>query len=110
MMQTEVRHYEEWHLEILPDEGETWPAIRPYTGSRYEMVPDRITLSMRRGTTSVSSPSVSVSGLRLRKDGTTGSLRVHRVYYGTTDTPAWAAELVAAARSKHNLTAEALSR
>jgi len=112
MMQTELRHYEEWHLTICPDEGQTWPKIKPYEGSRsrYEMQPDRLTLVMRRGDNSVLSPSVSVSGLRLRKDGTPGSLRVHRTYYGRTDTPAWAAELVKQARSKHNLTEEALSR
>lgn len=109
-MRTELRHYEEWHLTVTPDEGETWPREHPYSTRGYEMQPDRISIALRRGDSSIMNPSVNVSGIRLKKDGTPGSLRVHRTYYGRTDTPAWITELVTKARSKHNLTQEALER
>lgn len=109
-MKTDLRHFEEWHLTITPEEGETWDRIRPYEISRYMMQPDRLSLVMRRGDGTMLDPSVNVSGLRVKQSGELGSLRVHRTYYGRTDTPAWVAELVAKARSKHNLTKEALER
>jgi hypothetical protein len=101
-MITEVSHREEWHITITPDDGETWPALPPYSSARYDARPDRIDVRLSRGS---GYAGISLSGLRLKKDGTPGSLRV-AIY----DVPAWAAELVEQARSKHNLTREALTR
>jgi hypothetical protein len=102
MSNTEVYHREEWTITIRPDDGETWPAMKPYTSASYEARPDRITVGLSRGS---NYQSVRLSGLRLKKDGTPGSLRV-----SIHTTPAWAAELVTKARSEHNLTAETLTR
>jgi hypothetical protein len=104
-MRTECRHTESWTLIIDREEGDDWPPMKTYSAARYEFAPDRITVTLTRN----AKPSMSVSGLRLRQNGTPGSLRVHTTLWGS-GIPDWLAEAVRAARSKHNLTEEALSR
>jgi hypothetical protein len=102
---TTCQHYESWFLVIDRAEDDDWPDLPPYSGASYEMRPDRITAKLTRD---VPNPHVTLSGLRVRKDGTTGSLRTnHTVWDG--DEP-WVAEVVRKAREQHNLTAEALER
>jgi hypothetical protein len=102
MSNSEVHHREEWTITIRPDDSETWPAMKPYSSANYQARPDRITVGLSRGS---NYQSIRISGLRLRKDGTPGSLRI-----SIHDVPSWAADLVRAHRSQHNLTAEALTR
>jgi hypothetical protein len=107
---TELRHSENWYLTIDHDPAsEPWPAMRPYESATYEFRPDRISLSITRDSNRLHPDiSASISGLRLRKDGSTGSLRVSHSAY--RNPPAWAVIEIEAARSKHNLTKEALER
>jgi hypothetical protein len=99
-------HRESWYLTIDKEEGDDWPDLPPYSGARYEIRPDRITALITSGDTN---PHVTLSGLRVKKDGTTGSLRANHRIYRPGEVP-WVDEVVRKARSQHNLTDEALSR
>jgi hypothetical protein len=105
MPDSTCQHYETWYLEINRAGGDEWPDMKPYASASYEIRPDRITAKITRDNPR---PHVTVSGLRVKKDGTTGSLRAnHTVWNGEEP---WVAGVVRAARSRHNVTEEALSR
>lgn len=99
-------HHESWFLVIDKEEGDDWPDLPPYAGASYEIRPDRISARITRG---IPEPHVTLSGLRVRKDGTAGSLRTSHTVWANDDL-SWVAEVIQAARSRHNVTEEALSR
>jgi hypothetical protein len=106
MPRTTLQHSETWYLIIDREEGDDWPDMPPYTSASYLIRPDRLAAHITRD---IAKPHVTISGLRLKKDGTTGSLRSNHTVY-SSDRLTWVDEAVSKARSKHNITEEALSR
>lgn len=77
-------------ITITPPAGETWPDLP----GEYETIrPDRITVHVQDSSYKGRITRVSASGLRLKQDGTPGSLRVIVSWDDISQPPGWAAEI-----------------
>jgi hypothetical protein len=94
----EVTHIESWAVSITPDEGAGWPVI-PGGAGRNDLQPDLILLQVIPG----QALYVTGSGLRKRRDGSDGALRVNAPWVSLDDLPDWAGRLVADALRQHSL-------
>lgn len=96
-MKATLQHQETWTLTITRDEDdEDWPdaAPVPYSGTGRVFVPESITVILKRGH---SYPAGTISGKRLKIDGTPGVLTTKFRTYGQSFSltgAAWADDIV----------------
>lgn len=102
MPSSSIQHTESWYMIIDRETGDEWPEqLKRYDSDRYSFRPDRLTASWTR---SAPKAHVTVSGIRLKQDGTLGSLRVNHSYFSSG--PPWAVAAVRAERARHEVTEE----
>ena len=95
---TNMEHAESWTITVVPDAGdEPWPLVTGPDGMSLE--PDLILIWLQTGR----DPVVKGSGLRIRRAGTVGSLRVNAPWAVLDDLPDWARKLADAALAEYNL-------
>jgi hypothetical protein len=97
--QSELRHYQQWVLEITPAQADPWPRVTDSRGREFQ--PRRLMLSTRSGDRCRGGHLI---GVTIRADGTEGK-RPH----GTHVLPPWAAELLEREMATHHLTREYLA-
>lgn len=93
---SDMTHIESWTISLRPSPGDVWPELR-HNGTVIQ--PDLILVFIEPGRT----PHVSGSGIRRKRDGSPGSLRMNAPWYTPDDIPAWAAAMAADAVRRHGL-------
>lgn len=102
-MKFTTSHQERWHLDIVREEGDNWPAVPlKYRRDKAEMHPDKITVILNRGANHACG---LVQGRLIKKDGTPGRAEASESTYGSslTDRFPWTAEIVEGARTAAGL-------
>lgn len=106
-MKFTTEHAERWHLTILRDEGDDWPAVElRYWKSNSKMHPDKISVTLSRGAPHATG---GVSGRMINKDGKPGKQEGSEKTYSSSlaERFPWAGEIVRGVREAAGLTPEA---
>lgn len=96
---TDVTYTQSWTIAIKPGPGDSWPDLPPDYPGGHVIQPDVIFVYVQPG----QEPVISGSGIRRKRDGSPGMLRVNAPWLQPSDIPGWIRRMAKDALKQHGL-------
>lgn len=96
---TDVTYTQSWTIAIKPGPGEQWPDLPPDYPGGHAIQPDVIFVYVQPG----QEPVISGSGIRRKRDGSPGALRVNAPWHDPSGIPGWIRRMAKDALKRHGL-------